>query len=919
MVTPRRALARTHSLSGAEPVLLSAPVTVTEHTDGLPHVRSTIAKMAKLAADASTTFPIRNLATRIVHDVPSKQYALECAVLYRWVRDNIRYRKDPTRVEWLQTPERTVKERAGDCDDQATLLAALIQSLGHETRFRTVGRTRDVQAHVAVEALVNGNWLSVDPVLEPPATSNAPRADLGRFAQRAPGADIHWSSEGRMLSGTQRARRRRRRGGLSGPVTARERTLWDWNPYYPPVGVALYSGSQPAQGGVPAQPSNAYRLDDAPAFWGNYNLRALQDRAGDAASPINYPLAGLGAAAAFPAYDAKYDAAANKKFSAINIQNSIAAFAEYAKRRGYSKAKPPPKGMMEDYLKRHHSAGTAAGAVKVLKVAAPVAAAFVPGVGPILAPAVAAAAFASKVIKAVKPVVSVARSVAPQVKAVTSIVKAAQPAAKHATPVAVARATKPATPTTPVAIAKAALAKVAKLPTWKQPHPTIAAKYPKNSKQVYDAKHSLFRVYVPKAGVSGLGIVRPTITFALGAAAASPAMSNMPVLAKNATDAVAAFIAKNGQPPQVSLPAVLAFQKADAQLSDDGKYGPNVQTAAAYWLNKSTSQMPGFAKPYAKYSVTWKPPVAMAPASSSAKPAASPAVVTQKSLAMEAVNAVRAFKSPPTGSVPAVLAFQKSDALLLDDGKYGPNVQLAAAYYLGVPTSTLPPFAKAFANTKVTWHPPGTTAPMVPTIGPAVIKPAPKPAAVAKPAAKPAAAPKPAQQIVQHTVTKPDGTKTVIVSAPGGAPIQITPGAPLPGYTEVGHEQNNPGLPPVPAAAAPKAAAKPAVKAKPVAKAKPVVKVKPAAAKPTKAPAALPVSQTTAERPFDAPIPAGSFVVDMPQGDTYPQAGPAPIPPGTSAIDWAAQNEWREESAPNNSLVWLAVAYLWLKQRKKAA
>jgi hypothetical protein len=337
---------------------------------------------------------------------------------------------------------------------------------------------------------------------------------------------------------------------------------------------------------------------------------------------------------------------------------------------------------------------------------------------------------------------------------------------------------------------------------WKKPHPHVAAKYPKGAKQVFDAVRGLFRVYVPSSGVHGVGAFAPTISFQLGAAAASG--SSMATLAQAAVNAVNAFVAKNGQPPQVSLPAVLAFQKADAQLTDDGKWGPNSQVAAAYYLNTTTA--------------------------------------------------------------------------------------------------ALPPFAKSFASTRVTWRAPGATAPLP-------SKPAPKPATA--PASKPVttkAAPKPVakptQQIVQHTVTKPDGSKVVNVTDAGGGPIKLVPGAPLPGYTEVGQEPNNPGLPPVPAPSS----------AKPVGKAKPVKKV---ATKPvSKAPAALPVSQTTAERPFEAPIPAGSYVAP-PGIDTHPQAGPVPIPAGTSALDWERQQQ-QQVAGGDNSLVWLAMAYLYLRNRKAA-
>lgn len=842
---------------GAQPVLFGAQVTVTEHAAGLPHVRSTIKKMAELSLESGQSYPIRNLATRITADVPSKQYGAEVAALYRWVRDNIRYRKDPLGREWLQRPERTIAEQAGDCDDIATLLAALIQSLGHETRFHTVGRTAATQQHVAVEALIDGKWVTVDPVLEPASDTISARADLGKFGQRAPGVRIYWDSEGHMISGHPRRSR-----GLAGPVTASARRLWDWNPYYPPFGAALHSGMQPAQGGVPQQWSSAYRSDDSPGFWGNRNLRTLAQRQGEPASPVQYPLAGLGAVA-FPPYEAKYDPHPTAKWTTFAVKKAVAAFTEYAKRRGFNpkdkNAKPVLQAMWADYFRRHLDKGSAAGVVKVLKaVAKPaiaVARAVVPGVGPVV----------SAVQAATKPAMSVARIAAPVVKRIAPAVRAIQAAPKPAT--------------LPAAVA-----------AWKKPHPKLAAKYPSNSKQVFDSKHKVFRVYVPGKKLSGMGAFAPTISFQLGAQAASPA--NMTALAQAAVNAVAAFIAKNKKPPAIKVPAVLAFQQADAQLSDDGLWGPNAQAAAAYYLGSSTSQMPGFAAAFAKYPVTWRAPQTVTPAARTA-----PVSSSSSALAQAAVDAVRAYiaskKTPPTGKVLAVLTFQQGDALLTDDGLWGPNAQLAAAYYLGVSTSTLPAFAKPFATVPITWHAPGTAAPTP-------VKPAPKPAA--KPAAT-KAAPKPVSQpLVQTTVTKPDGTKVVTVSAPGGAPIKLVPGAPLPGYTEVGHESDNPGLPPVPATPATTSAAA-ASKKKP-APAKPVTKAKPKPVSSSAPP--LPVSVV----PFVAPIPADSWA------DTMPSAGPIPIPPGSSSAEWVARQEATESG--DSALLWLTVAYLWLQQRKAA-
>jgi ribosomal protein L31E len=178
---------------------MGAVVRVTHGPNGLGHALGTVRKMAALANASAHNYAIRQLATRITRNVPSKDSRGELAALYVWVRDNVRYRQDPRGLELVQAPERTLEERAGDCDDIATLLSALAQSLGHRMRYRTVGPTLRDQRHVSTEGECYGEWVSVDPVLEPPRATTAPSSALGAFGQRAPGAAIYYSETGRPM------------------------------------------------------------------------------------------------------------------------------------------------------------------------------------------------------------------------------------------------------------------------------------------------------------------------------------------------------------------------------------------------------------------------------------------------------------------------------------------------------------------------------------------------------------------------------------------------------------------------------------------------------------------------------------------------------------------------------------------------
>ena len=76
----------------------------------------------------------------------------------------MRYVRDIRDVETVQIPIKTLEYRAGDCDDMVTLLAALLESIGYETRFVAMGTRPGHFQHVFLEAqLPSGEWMALDP------------------------------------------------------------------------------------------------------------------------------------------------------------------------------------------------------------------------------------------------------------------------------------------------------------------------------------------------------------------------------------------------------------------------------------------------------------------------------------------------------------------------------------------------------------------------------------------------------------------------------------------------------------------------------------------------------------------------------------------------------------------------------------
>lgn len=81
-----------------------------------------------------------------------------------WVKGHIEFRGE--NGETLQSPEATLELGAGDCDCQSTLIAAMLQWLGYQTRFRTVALLDAPQefSHVYVEVRDkrSGQWIPLD-------------------------------------------------------------------------------------------------------------------------------------------------------------------------------------------------------------------------------------------------------------------------------------------------------------------------------------------------------------------------------------------------------------------------------------------------------------------------------------------------------------------------------------------------------------------------------------------------------------------------------------------------------------------------------------------------------------------------------------------------------------------------------------
>lgn len=128
----------------------------------------TVKEMNRMVDKARSCLRLRAVARYILRAarVPARDIGGEISALFSFVRDRIRYVRDPIDVELVHDPLNTLRVGAGDCDDKAVLLAGLLQTIGHKTRFKVVALRRGDFHHVLLDVMYRGQWVPLDPGAE---------------------------------------------------------------------------------------------------------------------------------------------------------------------------------------------------------------------------------------------------------------------------------------------------------------------------------------------------------------------------------------------------------------------------------------------------------------------------------------------------------------------------------------------------------------------------------------------------------------------------------------------------------------------------------------------------------------------------------------------------------------------------------
>ena len=161
----------TDTYGTAAPMGDVAPIArLTTVSDGVPGTVATLKEMRRFAREAvrDPKQKIRTLALDIVSGLPPRSRVLEVKNLHQFVRDEIRYVRDPVGLELVSTPARTLETRQGDCDDKSTLLAALLESIGHPARYKAIGLNGGPFSHVYVETKLGESWVPLETIIDRP-------------------------------------------------------------------------------------------------------------------------------------------------------------------------------------------------------------------------------------------------------------------------------------------------------------------------------------------------------------------------------------------------------------------------------------------------------------------------------------------------------------------------------------------------------------------------------------------------------------------------------------------------------------------------------------------------------------------------------------------------------------------------------
>lgn len=143
--------------------------------DGDTAIQQTVAKMASVIDQSSKNPLVREWARSILENIMVNEKYNEAQAVHDFVRDHVRYTRDPHGWEYIQTPpillegireylQKKAARPIGDCDDMTTLTLSLLKSIGFPVVIKTVGYYGRRFSHVYGMVYIKGQWIVTDTV-----------------------------------------------------------------------------------------------------------------------------------------------------------------------------------------------------------------------------------------------------------------------------------------------------------------------------------------------------------------------------------------------------------------------------------------------------------------------------------------------------------------------------------------------------------------------------------------------------------------------------------------------------------------------------------------------------------------------------------------------------------------------------------
>lgn len=134
----------------------------------------TVNKMKDIIISSSKNSYVREWVKKIVSRVKVNEKKAEASAIFDFVRDNVRYTKDPLGFEYVQTPPVLLEDirlyqegrgdrPVGDCDDMCVLSLSLLKAIGFNVAIKVVSFTPSKKfGHVYGLVQVGYEWVPID-------------------------------------------------------------------------------------------------------------------------------------------------------------------------------------------------------------------------------------------------------------------------------------------------------------------------------------------------------------------------------------------------------------------------------------------------------------------------------------------------------------------------------------------------------------------------------------------------------------------------------------------------------------------------------------------------------------------------------------------------------------------------------------